>query len=360
MAKRYEMLWDCASCGTRKLLGLTHRHCPNCGAVQDPKRRYFPAEGEEVAVEGHQYVGVDLACPACRSPNSAAAGHCINCGHGLEGASPVALHEDPASPQAGAAAADASKPPARSPGGSAKPLWGSDAWAAERGLAPEPDPPASPAVPEARPRKRHWLKAIAGLALSALVGVFWTHEVTVTPTQHNWTRTIDIERLTPTSETAWRDQMPSGAYSVSCHQAVREERQVADGQSCSDVRKDLGDGTFTTETVCSTRYRSEKVYGDECQYTIDRWRVIRTSEARGSSVEDEPRWPAVVLGRTGNCVGCEREGQRREDYQLTFSYNDRVDTCHFAQARWKAIERGLPIKAKARVATGGLACGSLE
>ena len=25
MAKRYEMLWDCPSCGTRKLLGLTHR-----------------------------------------------------------------------------------------------------------------------------------------------------------------------------------------------------------------------------------------------------------------------------------------------------------------------------------------------
>ena len=28
----YEMLWDCAFCGTQKLLGLQHRHCPSCGA----------------------------------------------------------------------------------------------------------------------------------------------------------------------------------------------------------------------------------------------------------------------------------------------------------------------------------------
>jgi hypothetical protein len=27
----YEMFWDCGFCGTTRLLGKTHRHCPGCG-----------------------------------------------------------------------------------------------------------------------------------------------------------------------------------------------------------------------------------------------------------------------------------------------------------------------------------------
>ena len=50
-AGTYQMLWDCKFCGTQKLLGVTHRHCPNCGAAQDPERRYFPAEADMVALE---------------------------------------------------------------------------------------------------------------------------------------------------------------------------------------------------------------------------------------------------------------------------------------------------------------------
>ena len=44
----YEMFWDCAFCGTTALLGVTNRHCPNCGAPQDETRRYFPPPGKEV------------------------------------------------------------------------------------------------------------------------------------------------------------------------------------------------------------------------------------------------------------------------------------------------------------------------
>ena len=40
----YEMLWDCPHCDTKKNLGVTHRHCPNCGAPQDASKRYFPSD----------------------------------------------------------------------------------------------------------------------------------------------------------------------------------------------------------------------------------------------------------------------------------------------------------------------------
>ena len=63
----FEMLWECAYCGTRGLLGKTHRFCPRCGAPQDTTRRYFPSDEERVAVRDHAYVGADRLCAACGS-----------------------------------------------------------------------------------------------------------------------------------------------------------------------------------------------------------------------------------------------------------------------------------------------------
>jgi hypothetical protein len=346
---RYQMLWDCASCGTTQLLGLTHRHCPNCGAVQDAKRRYFPAEGEEVAVEGHTYVGVDRECPACQTPNSAASGFCVNCGSPLDGAAAVPLRND-----------DSRVP-----------------------LSSVPDPPVAdppvaetlalrPSAPEARlfsaiavedeapPRRKKWPMAVAGLVMSALVALFWTRDITATATAHAWVRAIDVEQLTPTAESDWRDRVPSGAYGMSCSREVRSHQQIADGETCSPVRRDQGDGTFTTEQSCTTNYRSEPVYDDKCSYTIDRWKVIRTAEAKGRFLTDEPRWPRVTLSRPGACVGCDREGQRREDYSVTFSYEGESTRCSFPEARWRAIPLGKDFKAKALVVTGLLTCSSIE
>ena len=339
---RYQMLWDCASCGTTKLLGLTHRHCPNCGAAQDAKRRYFPAEGEEVAVEGHTYVGVDRECPACQTPNSAASGFCVNCGSPLDGAVAVPLRSDDSKVPLGSVPDDApdEKPAFRPPAAEPKLFSG--------------------IAPEEPPRRKKWPMAIAGLVMSALVALFWTRDITATATAHAWVRSIDVEQLTPTAESDWRDRVPSGAYDRSCHSEVRSHRQVADGETCSPVRRDQGDGTFTTEQSCTTSYRSEPVYDDKCSYTIDRWKVIRTAEAKGQFLTDEPRWPRVTLSRPGACVGCDREGQRREDYSVTFSYEDKSSSCSFPQARWAAIPLGKDFKAKALVVTGLLTCSSIE
>lgn len=341
---RYQMLWDCASCGTTRLLGLTHRHCPNCGAAQDAKRRYFPNEGEEVAVEGHTYAGVDRECPACQTPNSAAAGFCVNCGSPLDGAAAVQLRTDDSRVPLGSAPDDAPnenlafRPPAAEPR-----LFS--------GIGPEEQGP---------PRRKKWPMVVAGLVASTLVALFWTRDITATVTAHAWVRSIDVEQLTPTAESDWRDRVPSGAYRMSCRSEVRSHRQVADGETCSPVRRDQGDGTFTTEQSCTTNYRSEPIYDDKCSYTIDRWKVIRTDEARGAFLTDPPRWPRVTLSRPGTCVGCEREGERREDYSVTFAYEDQTSSCSFPEARWRAIPLGQDFKAKALVVTGRLTCSSIE
>src|SRR3954468_1308596 len=92
----YEMLWECAYCGTRGLLGKTHRFCPRCGAPQDPGRRYFPSDEEKVAVHDHVYVGADRMCRACGSAMSAKAVHCTQCGAPMEGGKEALRVDEPA------------------------------------------------------------------------------------------------------------------------------------------------------------------------------------------------------------------------------------------------------------------------
>src|SRR4051812_19922262 len=111
----YEMCWDCKFCGQKKLLGLTHRFCAGCGAPQDPAARYFPSDDEKVAVKDNPFVGVDVACPACKQPMSRAAKCCTNCGGPIDKGAEVARRADVVVPASGAA-----------------PFAGADAFAAGR------------------------------------------------------------------------------------------------------------------------------------------------------------------------------------------------------------------------------------
>ena len=168
----FEMLWDCAYCGTRGLLGQSHRHCPKCGAPQDPQRRYFPPLGQEVAARNTTYDGADRTCPACATPCGARAQHCPNCGSPLAAAREVVRRPDPLA----SAVATAASPPAGAAG------------------------------------RRQRLLAFLLLALGALALVVfllsWKKEATVRVAGHAWKREIAIERLEAVSESSWCDQLP--------------------------------------------------------------------------------------------------------------------------------------------------------
>src|SRR5713226_6822330 len=90
----FQMLWDCRFCGTKKLLAVDMRHCPNCGAAQDPQWRYFPSDADKKTLSDlhYKYAGVDIICPFCGQPNSAAAKFCKDCGGDLTNAKTAALH----------------------------------------------------------------------------------------------------------------------------------------------------------------------------------------------------------------------------------------------------------------------------
>jgi hypothetical protein len=320
----YEMLWDCAQCNTKGLLGTSQRHCPVCGAAQDPKKRYFPKEGEEVEAKNHRFAGVDWHCGYCNTPNSAAADFCTNCGAGKDGTKPVELIVE---------------------------------------KLPEPVPKSTK-----MPSWLVWSLGLFGLFVVVMLSLFFSkHEVTATVAARNWQREIQIERLMPVSESAWCDSVPSGAYGMSRSQEVRSTNKIPNGQDCHEVRQDKGDGSFVKHTECTTRYREEPVYSDRCHYQIKRWQPSRKLKADNLSATNSgnnlaPTWPSASLNPSA--LGGERIGAKSENYELTFKRdkNDTSDnkkwTCNVSEAVWNKYQNGNKVTIKVR-ATGGMDCSTL-
>ncbi len=321
----YEMLWDCTQCNTKGLLGDSHRHCPTCGAAQDPTKRYFPEPGQEVEARNHQFVGADWSCAYCSSPNSAAAAHCTNCGAGQDGTKPVATIVD----------------------------------AAVSAPAPVSAPPPS------KPRSGWWRWALAFIALTVVtLGALFSskHETSATVAGRTWQREIQIEQFGPVSDTAWCESVPGDAYAISQSREQRSTRRIPDGQSCHDERVDKGDGTFVKRRECTPRYREEPVYDNRCRFQVNRWRGYRTVKT-GPETAAAPMWPS--LGNIGNAsslvnaMGAERAGPRRESYVLQLQSGGKVWTCDVPESVWNKYQQGATAPIEVRT-VGGADCSSLK
>src|SRR5262245_36601438 len=297
--KTYQMLWDCEYCADKKLLGVTHRYCPTCGAAQNPAKRYFPPDNERIAVEDHKFVGADLHCPACNQPQSAAANCCGNCGSPLKDGKAAQLHADPA--------------------------------------------------PAPAKKSYTWVYVVA-LVLAAIVGIFvmracWTKEAIVTVTSHSWKRSIEIERYGKTRETGACSSVPSDARII--------ERTKGE-KKCTKKKIDQGDGTFKEREDCTEPT-------EQCTYEALKWSVARTVDESGGP-NDAPKWPEPRLGRTGSCDGCEREGRRIEAYVINLKENSggTEHRCTFdTPDAWKKHADGSEWKGEFRVVGGDLDCDSL-
>ena len=353
----YQMLWDCEYCGTTKLLALDHRHCPGCGTPQDPDRRYFPGDEDKVAVEDHQFVGADWQCASCDSPNATGADFCVNCGAGKEGGQAVGRRADRAAAEGAAFEQDTVKQATQE----AKARRHADREAEQAEYE------ARRAAAGGRPAKgqgggKGKILLMIGLAAVVLVILllFWKKSATVTVSGHTWTRAVDIERFQANEASAWCDEMPRAAYSVTQRREKRGTERVEDGETCQTVQQDQGDGTFKEIEECSPTYRDVDVFDQKCYFRIDSWTVIRTETASGASLAETPHWPDPRLARTGLGLGAEREGQRSETYTVSFRHDDgETDTCTFDEARWRSFTVGQQLDVKVGGLTGGLACGSL-
>ncbi len=346
----YQMLWDCKYCGTQKLLGLTHRHCPTCGAPQDATARYFPSEADKVIVQNHAFVGADVVCPACQEANSKRNQHCFNCGSPLTEGAAVRRREDRVIPDGATAPIDSK---------------------AAATLEAQPALQANAGARHAKkPEKKHtWRSDLRTLAYIfvpiivlffgfVIVNVIFTKSVQVEAVKHHWVREIAVEQYGDVREGDWCDETPSGARIIDRQMKTRSHKKVADGQSCTTRQTDNGDGTFSEHEVCKTTYRSEPVESLYCTYLVTKWHFERTAKAEGN--DPSPAWPATRITRNGQCLGCEREGTRKETYELVLRdlASGEEDSCEFPEDKWRSFAPGAKFDAE-QMMVGGLVCDTM-
>lgn len=326
--KTYEMLWDCQFCSTKKLLGKTHRFCPNCGAPQNPAARYYPEDSEAVAVEDHVFVGRDKTCGSCAQLNAGDAEFCQQCGSPLTSAKEATTVDDSAG-------------------------WVGDGVqrlsTGSRDVTGEKFAAEMERVGVTKKKNsggiNKWviggIAVVAVLVIAAVVALFWTKETTALVTGHSWQREIRIEQYDSFVEQSWDDVVPIGDDVIRgmCTQKQRSTRQIPDGEECSNRRVDQGDGTFRTERQCTTKYRSEPVYDSWCTYTGKRWNYERSVTTTGKSISETPAWGNVTLNCNGQrSIGCEREASRSEEYLVHFKGEEDVTfQCGMPQPQWESV-----------------------
>jgi hypothetical protein len=351
--KTYEMLWDCRHCGTRKLLGKSHRHCPECGAEQDASSRYFPPDSEKVAVEDHVYVGADLVCPFCGFYTSRASKCCGNCGGPLDPNRVAAVRKDQEyaeGPAYQGENAQMARQEFRTGQAAAPPMAG-------------PAPSATPST--SKTKKVWWILGCSGalvvvcVVVGLLAWLFRSESTKVTVTAMGWERTIQVEKKGPVEKKAWCDEMPRGVRELSRAKAERGSEKVQNGEDCRIRKVDRGDGTFTEKRTCAPRYEDKPKYSDQCRYVADEWKVVRTEKSEGKA-GTRPTWPEVRVGRTGECTGCERIGARKEQFLVSVvdDGNSSV-SCPVPESRFATLRVGQTVGAK-RTALGKIVdCASL-
>lgn len=303
----YEMLWDCGHCDTKKNLGVTHRHCPNCGAPQDASKRYFPPDAERVAVADHAYTGADRVCASCQTAQSAKANNCGRCGAPLAGMMQVP-------------------------------------FVVEKGPA--------------KRKRRPWGWIIGAIVLLLGIVIWWRcrkADIDLTVTGHRWTTVIDIEEYRDVTESGWRRELPSDARAVSCRLKGDPSKREPDGEDCKQVKRDKGDGTFEEVRQCTPRYKNGQ--SDWCDYHVDRWVKVEEQKLEGRGLEVS--WPTPPPPAPLTAPGARRAGERRGTYVLELTDGKRTRTCAVSEGTWRKRTDGQKIKAQIRAASGELVCSSL-
>jgi hypothetical protein len=347
----YQMLWDCKFCGTEKLLGVTHRHCPNCGAAQIPDWRYFPAEEDMVALEDHKYVGADKICPACQQPNSAANTYCIECGAELA-AGEAAKTRESRDLGTGIAESDTRRDVVKEK--------------FDEEMARVKDETADQPVFLGLRKRELMIGGIVAAAAIIIVGIVFAityrRDASGAVSALSWERTIEIEEFRQVSGSDWDESVPGDAYNVSCSREQRgtEKVQVGSHEECRDV--DQGDGSFRRECRTVPDYENRPVYDDRCTYTLDRWVTVREVEASGDHLTNPlPAWPAYTLasGSGAKDFGQERAGSKHETYRVMLDLDGDTKSCSFDQAKWETFEVGMQIEVEVGLA-GGPDCDTLK
>jgi hypothetical protein len=300
--RAYQMLWDCRFCGTTKLLGVDHRHCPNCGAAQDPAWRYFPSEADKKTVSdpNYKYAGLDKICPFCGQPNSAAALFCKDCGGDLSNAKGAAVKQNLVTG------------------------LGESAAGVRDDVVLQNFQQDQAAIKAQQPKGLSRLKilliALVVLCIGGIAALFVLstikHDATVAVTDLKWERVINIEQYNAISGGDWQASVPGDAYNRQCSSRQRPY-QVTSQEKCGVERVDRGDGSFTERdkicTISKTKYKTDTY----CNYTVDRWQSLPPLKISGGP-QQALVWPDFRAAITTG-LGAQHEVSRDQTLSVIFT-----------------------------------------
>lgn len=292
----FQMLWDCRFCGTTKLLGLDHRHCPNCGAQQDPKWRYFPSDADMKLVTDpdYKYAGVDTVCPFCSTPNSANAKFCKQCGADLVNGKPAEML-----------------------GNVSTGLEGAEGKRKDLVLEEFNQQNAQPI--KAKGGIPTVLLVVLGLVAAVIIGLVIlsrsTYAASMKVNDLAWERNIYTEQYAAVPGAGWQDSVPFDAYGRTCSPRQRAYTEQERYQ-CGYEMSDRGDGSGSRRAKYCTRSKTRYETENYCSYVVNRWTPAQTYNASGGAT-DPLTWPAFTPRGSGS-IGATRETRRETRLSILF------------------------------------------
>lgn len=203
----------------------------------------------------------------------------------------------------------------------------------------------------------------------------------------SWQRTIEREQYKTVRESAWKNEVPTGAREISRNREIRKYNEIPDGfeevnetyteqvkvgeKKVKDGKVNLGNGRFKvkyktvpeyksvtkTRRVKKQKYRKEPVYDTKVTYDIEKWTPIDKVVASG--VNDEPHWPETKAESSGSTkIGAIREGKKSETFKVKAKRVDNGEEYEFDKigdkpltldqfmklrkgSKWEAIFSGL-------------------
>lgn len=255
--------WDCIYCGHKRIEGPV-QSCPGCGKPRGPEIQFYTDDAapviEDPAMVARARAGADWHCRYCGADNRAGFIDCQSCGAGPDGTR----------------------------------------RRVEKFI---PNQPAAP------PKKTN-LGLVLGLVGGALVLLFtgvWalcirTTALQVTVEKVTWSKSIGVEDLRTERQSAWREDVPSGAREISRITKGRTKK-VQEGTTRVKVgKKDLGNGMFEDVYEEKPRYVDRQVDDTWVTYEIDRWvqgQTIKKETTDGSEPPD-PTYSETRTSRIGS------------------------------------------------------------
>lgn len=307
-----EGYWICPNCSA-KCRG-SEQGCSNCGAIRGENVEFFcdddaPAITDEAELEKAKS-GPDWICQFCGNTSPASSPKCTGCGSYREDGKKRKVTEEKIGPAEPAEAEKSKEPP--------KPL----PMGCKIGCS---------------------IFAVLLLILMAFSCQQKPGQLEVLSA--SWQRTIEREQYKTVRESAWQNEVPSGAREISRNREIRKYNEIPDGfeevtetytekvksgeKQVKDGKVNLGNGRFKikyktvpiykdvskTRRVKRQKYRKEPVYDNKITYDVEKW--VKIDKVSASGVNDEPSWPDTKAVKSSPAkVGDIREGPRTENFKV--------------------------------------------